>query len=712
MISSQFVHRRRVFVKRVASVFGMSLSVSLAGCSSQGISFNDSGTEPSRYAATGSVPIPSEPVYGAADTGKAGSSAAYRAAAADSSYQEPAIKRGALAPLRTASYDGAANAGGSSRAFGQQDGAKKLGYPQYASNGNDYVGGSYAMQPVEAAGAAPAPSGKRYAASDYPDRPSSGYQPRYDGYKPRNDGYKPDGRSNGYDRQDSHGRKEAAYGDEYIVREGDTLFSIAKRNGLSTTELAELNGISGSSIYPGQRLRVRGVPKYTGAPHEKGRYEKDRREDYRGYKRREPDGYADDQKAPVPSYGSYSDYRSGSRYGYKGPESGYGQRSDDRPAYADRHGDDDRGDDRYANGYAEKPNGYADRRDGYADKSRRRDTREPVENRYATSYERDKRDDADERYAPRRPAPKGSYYNYSVQPGDTLFNIARRNGLNQRDLAEYNDIPPTATLYPGQVLRLPKGRGYDWGGRDRPREESDERYDGYAPRERDRDPRDGYPRRSPVSQKAPADEGGAAKGERRLAKADAPESKPRNAPAEASASNQREPAPPAANSSQPVLAAQRDVNAAASASGGQSEQKDCEAMLASPMSRSASTFREPVQGLIVAKFGSKDDGSVNDGIDFSVPKGTPVKAAENGVVAYVGNELPGFGNLILVRHADGYVTAYAHNDETLVRRCDTVKRGEVIAKAGATGKVAKPQLHFELRKDSKPIDPEGYFSRS
>ncbi len=95
-----------------------------------------------------------------------------------------------------------------------------------------------------------------------------------------------------------------------------------------------------------------------------------------------------------------------------------------------------------------------------------------------------------------------------------------------------------------------------------------------------------------------------------------------------------------------------------------------------------------------------------------MPKGTPVKAAENGVVAYVGNELPGFGNLVLVRHADGFVTAYAHNDELLVRRCEVVKRGQIISKAGASGKTSQPQLHFELRKDFKPVDPEAFFARS
>ena len=161
--------------------------------------------------------------------------------------------------------------------------------------------------------------------------------------------------------------------------------------------------------------------------------------------------------------------------------------------------------------------------------------------------------------------------------------------------------------------------------------------------------------------------------------------------------------------SQPILAAHRDVEPAKTEPAGP---KECEAQLNSPVARSAQTFREPVQGLIVAKFGARKDGSFNDGVDFSVPKGTPVKAAENGVVAYVGSELSGFGNLVLVRHADGYVTAYAHNDEVLVTRCETVKRGQIISKAGASGNVAKPQLHFELRKDSKAVDPEAFFSRS
>jgi murein DD-endopeptidase MepM/ murein hydrolase activator NlpD len=131
----------------------------------------------------------------------------------------------------------------------------------------------------------------------------------------------------------------------------------------------------------------------------------------------------------------------------------------------------------------------------------------------------------------------------------------------------------------------------------------------------------------------------------------------------------------------------------------------CEAALSNPQPRMGSTFRTPVDGKTIAPFGAQKDGTVNEGITISVPKGTPVKAAENGVVAYVGDELPGFGNLILIRHADEYVTAYAHADTVLVRKCDHIKRGQTIATAGTTGDASQPQVHFEIRKNSKPVDP-------
>jgi murein DD-endopeptidase MepM/ murein hydrolase activator NlpD len=91
------------------------------------------------------------------------------------------------------------------------------------------------------------------------------------------------------------------------------------------------------------------------------------------------------------------------------------------------------------------------------------------------------------------------------------------------------------------------------------------------------------------------------------------------------------------------------------------------------------TFRWPVKGRVIAGFGPKPNGQQNDGINLAVPEGTPVKAAEDGVVAYAGNEFKGYGNLVLIRHPNGYVTAYAHAKELLVKRGDPVKRGQVIA---------------------------------
>ena len=122
------------------------------------------------------------------------------------------------------------------------------------------------------------------------------------------------------------------------------------------------------------------------------------------------------------------------------------------------------------------------------------------------------------------------------------------------------------------------------------------------------------------------------------------------------------------------------------------------------------TFRWPVRGRIIAGFGRRLNGQQNDGINLAVPEGTPVKAAEDGVVAYAGNELKGYGNLVLVRHPNGYVSAYAHASEITVKRGDTVKRGQVIARSGQTGNVTSPQLHFEIRKGSTPVDPKKYLS--
>jgi murein DD-endopeptidase MepM/ murein hydrolase activator NlpD len=129
---------------------------------------------------------------------------------------------------------------------------------------------------------------------------------------------------------------------------------------------------------------------------------------------------------------------------------------------------------------------------------------------------------------------------------------------------------------------------------------------------------------------------------------------------------------------------------------------------AAPARTGIEEFRWPVRGRVISNFGEKGANGRNDGIDISVPEGTAVKAAENGVVVYAGNELEGLGNLVLVRHSGGWVTAYAHNKEIDVQRGDEVRRGQTIARSGRTGNADMPKLHFELRKNSTPVDPLKY----
>jgi murein DD-endopeptidase MepM/ murein hydrolase activator NlpD len=121
-------------------------------------------------------------------------------------------------------------------------------------------------------------------------------------------------------------------------------------------------------------------------------------------------------------------------------------------------------------------------------------------------------------------------------------------------------------------------------------------------------------------------------------------------------------------------------------------------------------FRWPVRGRVISGYGAKANGQHNDGINLAVPEGAEVKAAEDGVVAYAGNELKGYGNLVLLRHSDGWMTAYAHNSQLLVKRGDSVKRGQNVARAGQTGGVTSPQVHFEIRKGSTPVDPTQYLA--
>ncbi|TCD12352.1 peptidoglycan DD-metalloendopeptidase family protein [Oricola cellulosilytica] len=150
------------------------------------------------------------------------------------------------------------------------------------------------------------------------------------------------------------------------------------------------------------------------------------------------------------------------------------------------------------------------------------------------------------------------------------------------------------------------------------------------------------------------------------------------------------------------------TSAKTSDGGGSIEKIETQETARAPDATGVKTMRWPVQGRIVSAFGSNEGGKPNDGIDISVPTGTAVKAAENGVVIYSGDGLKELGKTVLVRHSDGYVTVYGHVSELAVKRGDTVRRGQQIASSGMSGSAKKPQLHFEVRKNSAPVNPVKY----
>jgi murein DD-endopeptidase MepM/ murein hydrolase activator NlpD len=132
---------------------------------------------------------------------------------------------------------------------------------------------------------------------------------------------------------------------------------------------------------------------------------------------------------------------------------------------------------------------------------------------------------------------------------------------------------------------------------------------------------------------------------------------------------------------------------------------------ASALPGAAARFDWPLRGRTLAGFGPRAGGQRNDGIDIAAASGTPVKAADGGTVVYAGNEVRGLGNLLLVSHTGGYITAYAHLDRMSVAKGAKVRKGQTIGTVGSSGGVSEPQLHFEIRHRNKPVDPVGLLPR-
>lgn len=273
-----------------------------------------------------------------------------------------------------------------------------------------------------------------------------------------------------------------------------------------------------------------------------------------------------------------------------------------------------------------------------------------------------------------------------VQDGDTVYAVSRRYGVEVSSLVRANAIEPPYTIKVGQTLILP-------GPAARPVEAAPVVAQRAAPStlpaersERTRGPVESAP--------LPALSRPAADRQRITAASPTGNAAPRKVEA---------PSRPEPVAIAPQATAQSQANRSASTAEKPAEPVT-EVATALP-ARGARAFLWPLRGRIVSDFGPKGGGLHNDGINIAAPQGTSVRAAENGVVVYAGNELRGFGNLLLVRHADGWVTAYAHLDEKLVGRGDRVRRGQVIGRVGATGNVNAPQLHFEIRRGTRAVNP-------
>ncbi|RUQ73008.1 LysM peptidoglycan-binding domain-containing protein [Azospirillum doebereinerae] len=326
---------------------------------------------------------------------------------------------------------------------------------------------------------------------------------------------------------------------------------------------------------------------------------------------------------------------------------------------------------------------------------------------------------------------------YIVQKGDTLYGISRMHNVDVSELTQLNNLTPPYAVQAGQPLRLP-GAGGGAAPGSAPGSVAGPvvlaeaspppgRSAGRGSIQATELPASGasVPPNAPASGgvvATPLPAGGVpAAGEPEVAYQPGqapvslrpPDRKPgvtaEPLPANPAAS---EPAPAAvASPVPPGLPAGRTAPAQQEVAAAAPPKPEPKAEAGAPPPRGGARFLWPVKGKLISGYGPKPDGLHNDGLNIAASKGTAVVAADNGVVAYAGNELRGFGNLLLLKHADGWITAYAHLDRIDVERGATVKRGQAVGKVGQTGSVSSPQLHFELRKGSQAVDPTDQMDR-
>ena len=272
----------------------------------------------------------------------------------------------------------------------------------------------------------------------------------------------------------------------------------------------------------------------------------------------------------------------------------------------------------------------------------------------------------------------GSAGIHTVLEGDTLWSISKRYKIVMRDIALHNDLAPPFVLASGTRLRLPPPREYSV-------KAGDTLY--------------GVSRLFAINSSELA----------RLNDLSAPYTVHRgdvlrlpspSVSQENSVSEERLASSASVVSDSGVPVPVRKPSAQAS--------KPRPTIMAKTPKRSSSKFMKPVEGRVLSSYGPKKNGLHNDGVNIAAPKGTPVRAAENGVVVYSGRQLRGSGNLVLIRHENRWMTAYAHMDKRLIKRGSVVKRGQSIGTVGKTGSVDTPQLHFEVRRGTNAVNPKAY----
>ncbi len=268
----------------------------------------------------------------------------------------------------------------------------------------------------------------------------------------------------------------------------------------------------------------------------------------------------------------------------------------------------------------------------------------------------------------------GSAGIHTVSKGETVYKISERYRLPMQDIIAVNNLSPPYMLDVGQRLELPPPREY---------------------RVRPGDTLYGVARLFNVSSNAVA----------RLNDLRAPyklsSGQVLRLPSPVTQTVAAAPAPEPARVANPPRAPEKPQQK-------QARTARKEPVRTSAPPRSSGRFLTPVNGPVISTYGPKADGLHNDGINIKAPRGTPVRAAENGVVVYADSELGGYGNLVLIRHADRWMTAYAHLDKFSVSRGQEVKRGATIGTVGSTGSVETPQLHFEIRRGTEALNPKRY----